>query len=114
MNLKGRLEHIAIALDAGRQFGKTHVIAKICQEADGVLLAHNFDFARDLERKYNITSKSIDVNLHGLGGPFFLDHSAASRLLFRAAAKIQDLEEKNRKLQNKLHKINAVVNENID
>lgn len=99
MNLKGRLEHIAQMLDAGRRYGKTTAIAKICKEFDGVLLTHNFQFAKDLEREFKITTKSIDVNLHGLSGPFFIDHHAISALLFRASNKISELETKYRQLE---------------
>jgi hypothetical protein len=93
MNLKKRLLHIAQKLDESRQYGKTTLLAKITKELGGILLVHNFDEARLLERKHDIVVKSIDVGLDGLTGPFFLDNHGASVLLTRAANKIEALEK---------------------
>lgn len=93
MNLKKRLRHIADVLNLPRAYGKTTLLSKITKELDGVLLVHNTDEVTRL-RRLNVTAKSMDTNLDGLSGPFFLDNQAASRLLVRAAEKIeaQDIE----------------------
>ena len=91
MNLKKRLRHIADVLNLPRAYGKTTLLAKITKELDGVLLVHNTDESTRL-RRLKVTAQSIDTNLDGLSGPFFLDNQAASRLLIRAAEKIEAQE----------------------
>lgn len=99
MNVKGRLEHIAIALGAGRRLGKTTLIAKACKDLDGVLLGANVEHAKHLERQYQLKCKSIKTNLQGIRGPFFIDHYATEELLYSAVRKIEELERENKELK---------------
>jgi hypothetical protein len=99
VNLKERLRHLAFTSAKDRQFGRTTLVAKLVKETDGVMLAHNHDYARDLQRKFGVTAKSIDLNLEGFNGPFFFDHFAIETLLFRAANKIEEVEKENAELK---------------
>jgi hypothetical protein len=92
MNLKKRLEHIAGALDFNRRYGKTSLIAKACRDLNGIMLAATFDQAKNIARSHDVEAKSIEMNLDGYRGPFFIDHHAASVLLQKAANKISELE----------------------
>ena len=92
MNLKDRLRHLAYKSQHDRQFGRTTMVARLVKECNGIMLAHNHDYARDLQRKFGVVSKSIDLNLEGFSGPFFFDHFAIETLLLRAANKIEELE----------------------
>lgn len=100
MNLKDRLNHIAHMLGASRRYGKTTLIAKACKDVDGILLCASHDQARAIRREHEVHTESIDKNLQGLRGPFFIDHFAVERLLQRASDKIENLEEEIRGLQN--------------
>jgi hypothetical protein len=99
VNLKERLRHLAFTSANDRRFGRTTLVAKLVKEADGVMLAHNHDYARDLQRKFGVTAKSIDLNLQGINGPFFFDHFAIETLLLRAANKIEEVEKENEELK---------------
>lgn len=103
MNLKTRLRHLADKLSNPRAYGKTTMLAKITQELGGILLTHNTDEATRVQRAYRgLVAKSMDINLDGFSGPFFLDNQAAFRLLNRAADKIEQLEKENQDLKLKL------------
>lgn len=101
MNIKNRLRHIAEASAHGRRLGKTTVIAKAAKELDGLLLGANHKHALDLKHDHGIEARSMEMNLHGFRGPFFLDHYALETLLFKAANKIETLEEKIKELEEK-------------
>ena len=88
MNLKNRLRHIANASMRDRQYGKTTLLAKITKELDGVLLCRNHQTAKDISHLHDVTTKSMEVNLDGLNGPFFMDHYALEELLIKASNKI--------------------------
>ena len=105
MNLKNRLLHLAHKLDEDRQTGKTTMLAKAAKETNGILLAHNFDFAKHLERNYGIVSKSVEINLEGFFGPFFIDNHAVSRLFHSAASKIETLEARLEKAEKLLERV---------
>lgn len=92
MNIKKRLRHLAEYTGRERQFGRTTLLARLVKETNGVLLTHNTDFATQLQRKFGITAKSMEVNLEGLTGPFFFDHFALETMLLKAANKIEELE----------------------
>lgn len=104
MNLKSRLRHLADKSGQVRQYGKTTLIAKACADLQGVMVAASHDHARDLQRKYGIVSKSIDLNLDDHNGPIFFDHYAIEKLLYRSADKIEalekELETKDEKIKN--------------
>lgn len=93
MNLKKRLRHLAIKSGKLRQYGKTTLVAKACKELQGVLIAASKEEAKDFERKFNVVSKSYDVNLEGLEGPFLFDHHAIEKILEKAYNKIDFLEQ---------------------
>lgn len=93
MNIKARLEHIAHILIKDRQMGNTTMIAKAAKETGGMVLARTHDHAKQIERAHGVTARSMEVNLQGYMGPFYLDHYAASGLLIKAADKIGLLEE---------------------
>lgn len=99
MNLRSRLEHIAQMLDAGRGFGKTTMMAKACKDLDGIYLCNSHAEAKKVKHEHQVPTESIDKNLHGYIGPFFIDHHATAQLLHRAASKIKELEEENKTLQ---------------
>jgi hypothetical protein len=99
MNIKNKLNHISIALGSARRMGKTTLIAKACKDLDGIMLGANHQHAKMLEYEHGVTAKSIDMNLQGFRGPFFIDHYAMERLLQRAVSKIEALEEENKALQ---------------
>lgn len=100
MNIKKRLEHIAHLLVKDRAMGQTTMIAKAAQATGGMVLARTHDHAKQIERTHGVTSRSMEVNLEGYSGPFFLDHYATSGLLLSAARKIEELEKKIEKLEN--------------
>lgn len=93
MNIKKRLRHLAEYTGRDRQFGRTTLLAKLVKDTNGVLLTHNTDFATQLQRKFGITAKSMEINLEGLTGPFFFDHFALETVLLKAANKIEELEK---------------------
>ena len=99
MNLRKRLEHIAHMLGSARRYGKTTVTAKACKELDGVLLCASHEHATRVKREHGVTTASIDKELNGIRGPFFIDHYALERLLHRASNKIKELEHQNTTLQ---------------
>lgn len=99
MNLKNRLLHLAHLSTQDRQTGRTTLVARAAKELDGIVIAHNHDDAKRIERQYGVTARSMDMNLFGFNGPFFIDHHAVERLFVRAAEKIQDLENENGKLK---------------
>lgn len=102
MNLRTRLQMVARVLSYDRMTGKTTLICRAAKELDGVVLAATFDQVNLLQRNHGVVSKSIDTNLDGLSGPFFIDHYAASRLLTRAADHIETLEKSNDQLKKEL------------
>ena len=81
MNLKDRLEHLAIASGDPRQYGKTTLLCKVAKELDAVVIAANFDHVNHLQRTHKVVAKSIDTNMQGLKGPFLFDHFAIETLL---------------------------------
>jgi len=93
MNLKKRLTHIAHKLDQDVKSGKTTMLAKVVKDTQGILLTDSTEEASRLQRTHGITAKSIDINLDGFSGPFFLDSHAAYKLLTRAVSKIETLEK---------------------
>lgn len=93
MNLKDRLEHLAIASGDPRQYGKTTLLCKVAKELDAVVIAANFDHVNHLQRTHKVVAKSIDTNMQGLKGPFLFDHFAIETLLFRAANHIDKVEK---------------------
>lgn len=93
MNIKNRLRHISHAVNLGRRYGKTTLIARAAKELDGIVLSANFREAKRIEHAHQVTSKSYETNLSGLNGPFFIDHDALSQLLEKAALKIEALEK---------------------
>lgn len=100
MNIKKRLQHISIALNSARQYGKTTVMAKATKELGGILLCANFDDAKRIKHAHNVETKSYETNLDGINGPFFIDNYAISLLLESAVRKIDSLEKELEKLKN--------------
>lgn len=109
MNLKSRLRHLAEVSEKDRRLGRTSEIARIARENSGVVLAADFEQARNIQRAHGVTSKSVDVNLEGLMGPFFFDHHATERLLKRAADRIEELESERDELQAIVDAVKAAV-----
>jgi hypothetical protein len=105
MNLRTRLQTIAHALSADRMTGKTTLLCRAAKELDAVVLAATFDQVNHLQRNHGVVAKSIDTNLQGLNGPFFIDHYATSKLLIRAADHIETLEKSNEKLQQEIEEL---------
>ena len=99
MNLKKRLLHIGERLESSRRYGKTTVMAKACKDLDGVYLCATVPEANKIEREFSVSTASIDTNLEGYRGPFFIDHHAAANLMFRAANKIAELEKRIKALE---------------
>lgn len=99
MNLKKRLEHIAHMSGKDRHTGKTMMIARAAEQTGGIVIARSMDEAKWIEKIYRIPSRSMDINLEGFNGPFFLDHHATEGLLFSAANKINVLEKEIVKLR---------------
>lgn len=103
MNVKKRLEHIAIKLIEPRRMGTTTALVKAAKDIDAIVLAANIEHAKQINHQFDIVSKSISTNLDGLCGPFILDHYATSELLMSAVRKIEQLE-------NKIEELNAYLN----
>lgn len=93
MNLKKRLRHIASLSDGFRGIGRTTYNAKLAKENGGVVIAATFDQAKYIERTHGVATKSMEMNLEGYSGPFFVDHNAMDILLRKAADKIEKLEK---------------------
>jgi peptidoglycan hydrolase CwlO-like protein len=114
MNLKGQLEHIAHFLGATRRYGKTTLTARACKDVDGVYLCANHAQARLVKREHGVHAESIEKNLQGYRGPFFIDHFAVESLLSRAAKKIDDsdkkIDELNMTVSNKDYEIESLQN----
>lgn len=102
MNVKDRLLHIVEMHQRDRQVGRSTYNAKLTKENGGVVLAHNHDHAKFIERTFGVTARSVEMNLHGFSGPFFIDHFAVDKLLISAARKIESLEQENEKLKKKI------------
>lgn len=94
MNLKKRLEHIAHMSMKYRAMGRTTMIAKAAEATGGMVIARNLEQAKEIEREFKVPARSMDINLEGFLGPFFLDHRATEILLLKAADKIDELERK--------------------
>lgn len=116
MNLQKRLEHIAYLSSKDRAFGKTSMIVKAAKETGGIVIAATHAEAKEIERKFGVTSRSIEINLDGFTGPFFVDHHAMEKILLNASAKIGVLEselaasnEKHKELQDKLDSIQEIL-----
>lgn len=105
MNLKNRLIHLAQKLDEDRQTGKTTMLAKAAKETNGILLAHDFDYAKKLERQFGIVAKSVELNLEGFFGPFFIDNHANAKMFHSAANKIEKLEMRLQKAEGLLERV---------
>ena len=93
MNVKKRLEHLAAALDAGRRLGKTTMQAEACKNLDGIYLCADLHHAKAIKYEHNVHTESIEKNLGGYRGPFFMDHFATSKMFRSAARKIEELEQ---------------------
>lgn len=98
MNLKSRLQHIAFKSMKDRMMGRTTLIARAAKELGGIVLAHNFSGAKQIEHAHAVTARSMEINLDGFSGPFFLDHHATDIMLLRAADKIEELEKQQKSL----------------
>jgi len=94
MNLKKRLEHIANLSAKDRETGRTTMIAKAAEATGGMVITRSLDEAKRIEREFKVPARSMEINLEGFSGPFFLDHRATEILLLRAADKIDELEKK--------------------
>lgn len=88
MNISKRLRHLAYLDVKDRQLGRTTAIAKAAKENGGIVIGHNFDFVKYIERTHKVPAKSIEMNLEGFHGPFFLDHHAVNTMFLKAADKI--------------------------
>lgn len=93
MNIKNRLRHIADMSMRGRRLGKTTAIAKAVKDLDGIMLCRSHQHAKDVQRQFGVTARSMEMNLHGFNGPFMLDHYALEELLYKAVNKIETLEK---------------------
>jgi hypothetical protein len=109
MNIKGRLEHIAHISMKDRAMGRTTMIAKAAEATGGIVIARTHDQAKWIERTYKVPARSMELNLDGFSGPFFLDHHATEALLLKAANKIEEVEKERDALQAKLDKIEKVL-----
>lgn len=93
MNLIDRFRHLSEKLShSDRGTGRTTLLAKAVKDLNGVLLCHDFKFAKVLEHEHGVVTKSTEVNLHGLMGPFFIDHHAVACLFDRAATELSAKE----------------------
>lgn len=92
MNIKKRLLHLANLSAKDRQTGRTTLTARAAKEVGGIVLARTHDEAKFIERTHNVTARSMEINLDGYSGPFFIDHHAVESLLVSAATKIENLE----------------------
>ena len=101
MNVKKRLQHVAQALGFCRQVGKSTLVAKACKDLDGILLCADSHQANQMKHQHGVNTASVQVNLQGYTGPFFIDHYAVEQLLYSAARKIEDLERELLELKNK-------------
>lgn len=99
MNLKNRLRHISQCNAGNKTFGRTKATCMAALAADGVVITHTHEFATYLKRKYGVFAKSYEVNMDGLRGPFFVDHTALEEILNKAANKIEALEAEIRALK---------------
>lgn len=102
MNLRSRLESVALLLSKDRMVGYTTLAAKAAKELGATMLAHNFAHARQIERSYGVKAKSIDQNLMGTNDFYIIDHYAVATLLNRAATKIANLEKENEEMRSHL------------
>lgn len=109
MNLKNRLRHLAAKSSEVRMYGKTTLLARIASELQAVFLTADIESAKEIKRKFKLSTRSIDTNLDGVSGPFIFDHYAVERLLERAADKIEQLEKENQALKSKLGEEPIVV-----
>lgn len=101
MNVKKRLEHVATALGAARRVGKSTLVARACKDLDGVLLCANNEQATLLKHQHGVNTRSVQTNLQGIMGPFFIDHYATEQLLNSGARKIEELEATIKELESK-------------
>lgn len=92
MNLKNRLKHIVSKMNQYRAIGRTTYNARIARENGGMVLAASFDEAKYIQKQHGVEARSVEQNLDGYSGPFFLDHHAAEVLLLKASNKIDALE----------------------
>jgi len=109
MNVKDRLLHIVEMHQRDRQVGRSTYNAKLAKENGGLVLAADHKHAKWIERNLGVTAKSIEVNLHGFSGPFFIDHYAVDKLLLSAARKIEALEQENERLKEKIEKAKRLL-----
>lgn len=108
MNLSDRLRSLAHLLSKNRYVGYTTLNAKNAIETGGIVITHNFDHAREIERQFKVVAKSADVNLEGQSGPFWMDHFAVASLFNRAANKIEMVQEENEKLIEKIERMESI------
>lgn len=100
MNIKNRLSHLAQISSRDRGLGKTTMLAKMTKEMGGIFLTHTTQQATEMKRQFGVDARSMEVNLHGLMGPFIFDHYAIEVLLMKAHNKIQSVEEENKTFAN--------------
>jgi len=93
MNIKQKIRNIADASRMGRRLGKTTAIVNAAKQLDGLVLGATHDHALRIKRKHGIKARSIELDLDGFCGPFFIDHYALENLLYKAANKIESLEK---------------------
>ena len=107
MNIRDRLQHIALALVNDRQTGSTSATVRAAKDTYGTVLAANFDQVKYLKKRFNIEARSMETNLQGISGPFFMDHYAISQLLLKAANKIESQEKEIEKMRESFQKVLA-------
>lgn len=96
MNIRDRLIHLAHKVSLNdRQTGRTTLLAKACKDMNGVYICHNFEFAKKVKHDHTgLVTKSMEVNLDGLMGPFIMDHAAVGEMFLKAASSISQKEMK--------------------
>ena len=98
MNIKDRLIHLATVLVKDRMLGRTTLNAKMAKESGGMVIAADFKEAKRIEEVHGVPTRSMETNLEGYSAPFYMDHHATSRMFIKAATKIENLENEQKKL----------------
>lgn len=93
MNIKDRLNHLAAVLVKDRMMGRTTLNARMAKESGGMVIAADIKEAKRIERSFGVPARSMETNLDGYSAPFFMDHFATSRMMQKAANKIELLEQ---------------------
>lgn len=110
MNIKGRLEHLAHLSMRDRQTGRSTMFAKVAEETGGIVITHNHEHAKYIEKNFKVPARSMEINLEGFSGPFILDHHATEVMFLKAANKIESLENEVKALRNILKQISNLSN----